>query len=192
MHILTDEHIITNEILCRKPPWGMFFHLLSLTAVLFPCAARRPFLLCCLLLHNHLPCLPLFCILFKQSGYFLFGAEKKVSHRFQSSMAGLSSFNCFAGQHTVRFDFFSVLCSLTGKQKCALHTPRATALAAQLLFRARAGFFSASCASCRRLFISQDAISCEIKNTPRKRGVKNPISDIYRTHFSLYCKLEVV
>ena len=31
-----------------------------------------------------------------------------------------------------------------------------------------------------------------IKNTPRKRGVKNPISDIYRTHFSLYCKLEVV
>lgn len=30
------------------------------------------------------------------------------------------------------------------------------------------------------------------KNTPRKRGVKNPISDIYRTHFSLYCKLEVV
>lgn len=30
------------------------------------------------------------------------------------------------------------------------------------------------------------------KNTPRKRGVKKPISDIYRTHFSLYCKLEVV
>ena len=30
------------------------------------------------------------------------------------------------------------------------------------------------------------------KNTPQKRGVKNPISDIYRTHFSLYCKLEVV
>ena len=182
MHILTDEHIITNEILCRKPPRGMFFHLLSLTAVLFPCAVRRPFLLC----------LPLFCVLFKQSGYFLFGTDKKVSHKFQSSMAGLSSFNCFAGQHTVRFDFFSVLCSLTGKQKCALHTPRATALAAQLLFRARAGFFSASCASRRRLFVSQDAISCETKNTPRKRGVKNPISDIYRTHFSLYCKLEVV
>ena len=57
------------------------------------------------------------------------------------------------------------------EQKCASHPPQATSLAAQLLFRARADFFSASCASCRRLFISQDAISCEIKNYyfPRKQ-----------------------
>ena len=31
-----------------------------------------------------------------------------------------------------------------------------------------------------------------VKNTPRKRGVKNSISDIYRTHFSLYYKLEIL
>ena len=31
-----------------------------------------------------------------------------------------------------------------------------------------------------------------VKNTPRKRGVKNSISDIYHTHFSLYYKLEVL
>ena len=50
-----------------------------------------------------------------------------------------------------------------------LRCPRTTALAAQLLFRARAGcgsFFSASCAGCRRLFLSQDAISCESTKMP--------------------------
>ena len=31
-----------------------------------------------------------------------------------------------------------------------------------------------------------------VKNTPRKRGVKNSISDIYHIHFSLYYKLEVL
>ena len=50
-----------------------------------------------------------------------------------------------------------------GRTKVCSHTLRSTALAAQLLFRARAGFFSASCASRRRLFVSQDAISCETK-----------------------------
>ncbi len=49
----------------------------------------------------------------------------------------------------------------------------ADGLAAQLLFRARAGFFSANCASRRRLFISQNAISCEIKNVPSPRHRRN-------------------
>ena len=51
-------------MLCRKPPRGMFFHLLSLKVVLFPYAAQWAFLLCCLPLHNHLPYLPFFCCLF--------------------------------------------------------------------------------------------------------------------------------
>ncbi|MDY5510700.1 hypothetical protein, partial [Dysosmobacter sp.] len=32
MGVLTDEHTIADEMLCRKPPRGIFFHLLPLGA----------------------------------------------------------------------------------------------------------------------------------------------------------------
>lgn len=73
---LIVQNTITDEMLWRKPPRGIFFHLLSLKVVLFPYAAQWAFLLCCLPLHTHLPRLPFFCILSDQAGCFLLSAEQ--------------------------------------------------------------------------------------------------------------------